>query len=78
MKEEAMLKKVGAKEKNVGDNLKNVGDFSKNLPRFLSYLPRFYRQTVAEKRKRVKVVKAKSAKSLMGARIHAREKEHFG
>ena len=35
VKEEAMLKKVGAKEKNVGDNLKNVGDFSKNLPRFL-------------------------------------------
>jgi len=25
VKEEAMLKKVGAKEKNVGDNLKNVG-----------------------------------------------------
>jgi len=33
---------------------------------------------VAEKRNRVKVVKAKSAKSLMGARVHAREKAHFG
>ena len=36
MKEEAILKKVGAKEKNVGDNLKNVGGFFIVTTSFLS------------------------------------------
>ena len=66
------MKNVGLFSKNVGDFLKNVGLFPKNdghflrsLPRFFFYFLVFFRLRIATKQSPcVKVVKAKSAKSL--------------
>ena len=66
------FKNIGPFPKNVGDFLKNVGLFPKkdghflrNLPRFFFYLLVFFRLRIAMQQSPcVKVVKAKSAKSL--------------
>ena len=59
------FKNIGPFPKNVGDFPKNVGLFLRNLPRFFFYLLVFFRLRIAMKQSPcVKVVKAKSAKSL--------------
>ena len=61
---EGMIRKLGAFLENVGRFPKNVGLFLKNLPRFLFYLLVFFPRIAMKQSPCVKVVKAKSAKSL--------------
>ena len=74
MKAEAILKKVGAKEKNVGDNLKNVGDFSKNLPRFFAVTPSFLSTNGGRKEEACEGCESKKCKIADG-RAHTRTRE---
>ena len=61
----ALKRLLGPFFKNVGPFPKNVGLFLRNLPRFFFFLPRFFSPKIAMKQSPcVKVVKAKSAKSL--------------
>ena len=74
MKAEAILKKVGAKEKNVGDNLKNVGDFSKNLPRFFAVTPSFLSTNGGRKEEACEGCESKKCEIADG-RAHTRTRE---
>ena len=79
----ALRRLLGTFFKNVGDFLKNVGPFPKNvglflrnLPRFFFYLPRFFSPKIAMQQPPcVKVVKAKSAKSLLMCARNTRTRE---
>ena len=71
------FKNIGPFPKNVGDFLKNVGLFLRNLPRFFFYLPRFFSPKIAMQQPPcVKVVKAKSAKSLLMCARNTRSHTH--
>ncbi len=63
------FKNIGPFPKNMGDFPKNDGHFLRSLPRFFFYFLVFFRLRIATKQSpSVKVVKAKSAKSVMCAR----------